>query len=50
MKNAKKIGFDKAMNKTDGHGQVFPVLVMTRPSFPCMKPIAPFKCIVRCSI
>ena len=37
MKNAMKIEFDKAMNKNVGQGQVFPVLVMTRPSFPCMK-------------
>ncbi len=45
MKDAKNMDLVKAMlNKATEQGRVFPVLVMSQPSFPCMKPIAPFKC------
>lgn len=44
MKEAKKNDFNKELlKKAVAEGQVFPVLIMAQPSFPCMQPIPPFK-------
>ena len=43
MKDTKKMEFGKNLKKAAGDGLVFPVLIMTQPSFPSMKPVVPFK-------
>ena len=44
MTDTKKMEFDKELlKKTAGKAFAFPVLIMTQPSFPSMKPVVPFK-------
>ncbi len=44
MTDAKKIELTEAvLKKNASKGYVFPIPVMPLPSFPCPKPIAPFK-------
>jgi hypothetical protein len=44
MKEAKKIKFvKKLLKKAADKCPVFPVLIMPKPSFPCLEPIPPFK-------
>lgn len=43
MKEAKKIEFGKKLlKKAADKCLAFPVLIMPRPTFPCIKPIPPF--------
>ena len=44
MKDAQKKEFGKdLLKKPAGEGPIFPMLVMTQPSFPSMKPVTPFR-------
>lgn len=44
MTDAKKMNLGKELlKKTACECPVFPVLIMPQPSFPCMKPLPPFK-------